>query len=110
MIIIKKILRHENDKKKNRQTSSCIKIDIMKVREKSFQLNEVIKYIAWLVLPQITLHIYVKKKLIQCGYIYACILCSFGGLIPVANGKKSHEFFKGKIFTPGVIICTSLSE
>lgn len=51
-----------------------------------------------------------KKKLIQCGYIYACILCSFGGLIPVANGKKSHEFFKGKIFTPGVIICTSLSE
>lgn len=24
--------------------------------------------------------------------------------------KKNHEFFKGKIFTPGVIICTSLSE
>lgn len=30
---------------------------------KSFQLNEVIKYIAWLALPQITQHIlYVKKN------------------------------------------------
>lgn len=72
MIIIKKILRHENDKKKHRQTSSCIKIDIMKVREKSFQLNEVIKYIAWLVLPQITLHIYVKKK-INSMWVYICM-------------------------------------
>lgn len=87
MIIIKKILRHENDKKK----PSNIILHKNRYNEstgKSFQLNEVIKYIAWLVLPQITLHIYVKKKLIQCGYIYACILCSFWGLIPVANGKK----------------------
>lgn len=98
MIIIKKILRHENDKKKTHQTSSCIKIDIMKVREKSFQLNEVIKYIAWLALPQITPHIYVKK-IINSMWVYICMhIMQFWGLIPVANGKKKIMNFSKERF------------
>lgn len=51
----------------------------MKVREKSFQLNEVIKYIAWLVLPQITLHIYVKKNLFNVGIYMHAYYAGFGG-------------------------------
>lgn len=84
-------------KKTHKITSSCIKINITKVRKKSFQFNEVTKYNAWMALLQTTQQIYLKNWFDVTIYIHVkmqiCWANSCSELQKVMNFSNERSLF-----------------